>query len=165
LLNAFKKLGKKPLSFNEEYSLESLWHEILHNRQTLTQWVGPGDIRHAVMETMNQWVARRTYGEMMTTLGGFSPIHMEAIKAGGHGYRLWVANFDALLGRLKLSDADVLEDLRAMHTGVEGYSYIDPLAKLLATKAGAPEKEALIKSAIRHLRKSSGDFDWWLNSL
>ena len=33
LVNAFKKLeGKESLTFNEEYAIEALWHEILHNK-------------------------------------------------------------------------------------------------------------------------------------
>ncbi|MEI7589939.1 MAG: hypothetical protein WCJ49_01275 [Deltaproteobacteria bacterium] len=41
LTNAMSAIGNRALSFSEEYSLESLWHELLHNQQLKTLALSP----------------------------------------------------------------------------------------------------------------------------
>ena len=76
-------LGKE-LTFNQEYAIESLWHEMRHAAA-----VGWKDIRKktreltVVMEAVNQFCARRTYGQLLSALGG---------KA----YKIWVKNIESI---------------------------------------------------------------------
>lgn len=98
-----------PLSFNQEYSVEGLWHELLHAKSSTP----PRRLnRFALqdMETLNQFTARHTYPELLKALGG-TPIHQAAILERGYGYKDWVANFRAKIARLGLSEAEVLADL------------------------------------------------------
>ena len=136
LLSAFKKLGKKDLTFNEEYALESLWHEINHNRQIWGKRVPKWDIRNVMMETTNQWVSRRTYPEMLDRLGGFKPKWQKEIIESGYGYEDWVRRMDNLVGRLGLTDQDVIEDIKQLHLETDRVNYMEPLADILAEKSG-----------------------------
>lgn len=153
LHNAFRKMGITPLSFNEEYCLESLWHEIMHNRQT------QGALRYrkrhyrtVLMETVNQWVSRRTYGRMMSELGEYAPEWQEQIKKRGHGYGIWVGKLDRLLNRLGLGD-EILVDIEKIHGNAEHYDYARPLAKLLAKKSGNWDQKDNIKACLKSIRE------------
>jgi len=112
LTAALKKLSTgQELSFTEEYSIESLWHVILHNRATGQQYVSQFSIQHITMETLNQFVARHTYTEFLEKLGG-KPAHASRILKEGIGYRYRVENFRSLLQELKIDEAAILGRLR-----------------------------------------------------
>ena len=52
----------KPLTEHHEYAIESLWHEILHNRQTGEEALFNLDQRNPIRllsETLNQYVSSR----------------------------------------------------------------------------------------------------------
>ncbi len=146
---ALQNLGREPLTFNQEYALESLWHEINHNRQPWTWRAGRLDARTTVMETVNQWVSRRTYPEMLEHLGGFKPEHLEAITTGGYGYNGWIRNFDGLLAALGVEDGAILEDVYKMLLTVDRMEYMDELAGILAKTSG--RDAAKIKTCLKRL--------------
>lgn len=64
-LSAIKKGDK--LTFKQEYSVESLWHEILHAK-TKTKPFSLSKIGTQEMETVNQFVARHTYDSFLKSL-------------------------------------------------------------------------------------------------
>ena len=97
------------LTFDQEYAIEALWHEILHARSA-TPPRKLKDYQVREMETLNQFVARHTYSELLG-LFGVSPVHVEAILEKGYGYKEWVANFRAKLKSLGIAEEQAVADL------------------------------------------------------
>lgn len=155
LLNAFKKLGTgKKLSFNEEYSLESLWHEIQHNNQKFTARIPDKDhYSYALMETINQWVSRRTYPRMMNKLGGYEPAHLEKVQSDGYGYGMYISRFDALLKTLGVDGMEILSKMERMHREIGAFDYEPELRRLLSGKSGKDEKK--ISQCLKAIREKS----------
>jgi hypothetical protein len=94
----------EPLSFNEEYGIETLWHEILHNSQKYTQPDGMSVERLRVVEGLHQALARQSYPTLMTALGA-QAAHQEAIRKSGLSYPKSTASYYVLLGQIGLLDA------------------------------------------------------------
>lgn len=88
-LGAIKK-GTE-LTFNQEYAVESLWHEILHAK-TKSKPVSLNRFQVQNMETINQFVARHSYSDFITRLGGKS-YHKAEILDRGYGYSRWISDF------------------------------------------------------------------------
>ena len=94
------------MTFNQEYALESLWHEIRHAGA-----VGWGDIsnitklRKDIMETINQFCARHSYGYFVKSLGGKAN-HIYDIIKGGYGYSDKIANFQHLLKYMNITQEE-----------------------------------------------------------
>ncbi len=79
----------QPLTEHHEYAIESLWHEILHNRQTGTENLLRLDQRNPIRvlsETLNQYVSRLSYGGFIERLGG-KAVHQDWVMANGYGYQ------------------------------------------------------------------------------
>jgi hypothetical protein len=82
LIGAMQKIRNgKALTFNEEYSVESLWHEINHNRARGNSVI-KGQNGLMQMETLNQFVSRHTYPDFIQTLGGRHSIRQIYWKKG-----------------------------------------------------------------------------------
>jgi SPP1 gp7 family putative phage head morphogenesis protein len=92
-LGAIKK-GQK-LTFKQEYTVESLWHEILHAK-TKTKPFNLTITGVREMETVNQFVARHTYDNFLKSLGGTAR-YKGKILDEGIGYQQHVADFRKLL--------------------------------------------------------------------
>jgi hypothetical protein len=61
-----------PLTFNQEYALEALWHGINHNRQlglSSLRGMSRTALPEQLMETVNQFTSRHTYGELLAGMG------------------------------------------------------------------------------------------------
>lgn len=97
------------LSFNEEYAMESMWHEILHAKSKTP----PRRLTTAQtesMETVNQFVARHTYPDFISKLGGQAS-NQEDIMENGYGYASWIRNFRNRLRRNGISEELALKEL------------------------------------------------------
>jgi len=108
LVNALDKIKNGVvLSQHEEYSIEVLWHEILHLKSRNTVMLPPIDsvdgFTRASLETINQLVARKTYPKFLKQLGGDS-LHQEWIINEGYGYSATVKNIRKLLGVLNIDN-------------------------------------------------------------
>jgi SPP1 gp7 family putative phage head morphogenesis protein len=104
---AIKK--KEPLSFKQEYAVESMWHEILHAKTKSS----PGKLSSAEtqsMETLNQFCARHTYDQFLEKLGG-KAAHKAEILENGYGYKTWVKEFRSTLDRNGIQESQALDDL------------------------------------------------------
>lgn len=101
--------GEK-LTFNQEYSVESLWHEILHAR-TVSPPTKLTRLQTEHMETVNQFVARNTYDEFLKLLGGKAS-HKADILENGYGYKTWVANFRKRLAELGIYEKAAVKFLQ-----------------------------------------------------
>ena len=97
------------LTFNQEYSIEALWHEILHAKTQSP----PRELTVAqteAMETVNQFVARHTYSEFIETLGG-KATHKKTILDKGYGYTSWITDFRKRLKTNGISEKTALTEL------------------------------------------------------
>lgn len=113
------KSGKK-MTFNQEYSFESLWHEILHAKtKTSPGKLSPVGVKN--METVNQFVARHTYPEFIKKLGG-EAIHQKEILENGYGYKSWITDFRENLKSRNIDEKKAAKDL--MPFLMEDYSTI-----------------------------------------
>jgi hypothetical protein len=126
-------------------STESLWHEIVHNRQKIAYTGGQNTLLTRSMEIVTQWTARRTYPEFLQSLGA-KPIHLESIKKDGLGYGWYITNFDRLLKTLEIDEAALLQEMQRIIDAVPRDKYLDELAAFLSKESGI--KKSVIRQAI-----------------
>lgn len=115
LVSAFKKIqNKETLNFDEEYSIEVLWHELLHvkskNRTILPKVEDPDGFVRVALETINQFVARKTYrNEFLRRIGGMNNIeNYKWIMSNGYGYKTAVLNLRLLLSYAQIQEGDFI---------------------------------------------------------
>lgn len=84
-----QKEGNK-LSFNQEYAVETLWHEMTHG---ITGIISTKNIigEEPLYEGIVQMIARSTYPELMGVLG-MAPLHQSEILSGGLSYPVVTRN-------------------------------------------------------------------------
>lgn len=149
LADALRNIGSDiPLTQNQECAMECLWHEINHNKQ-ITAIIPKGTPEHALMETINQWMSRRTYWQMGDTIHGWAPVHEEWVRRNAYGYQTMVKRFDRMLSALGITDDQILLDLVGIHSGISQDAWVDPVVALLSKISGKPA--AKIKQAIQSL--------------
>lgn len=84
---AFKKLNNgKTLTFNEEYSIECLFHESVHAGATKRIDALPGSIGDIIFETCTQLYARERYTKVLK-LFNVEALNAEKIRIDGLGYQ------------------------------------------------------------------------------
>lgn len=124
-----------PLEFEEEYGLESLWHEILHNAQqdVIRSSTPPEQIR--LMEGLHQVLARQTYPRLLRALG-IDPKHLRQVRESGPAYPKSAGGMTALLRAAGLMDADfaLADEVLAALLQIDRES---PLAEILTRLASA----------------------------
>jgi len=109
----------RPLTFKQEYAIESLWHEIRHasakgwyshHQRFIDKDIAyPG--RTVAMETVNQFCARMTYEHLLKQLGAESR-HKNEIMTRGLGYGTNVNNLNYLIEKLNLSQKQVFNHFK-----------------------------------------------------
>lgn len=152
LKSAWNKLAEgRSLTWEEEYACESLWHEITHNRQKRSSL---GDVGLRYMETVTQWTARRTYHQMLESLGGKAE-HQADIKKNGLGYGSWIRNFDRLLEALGVDEAVVLPAMKDMIVNLRMDEYGQALVDFLSKESGV--KKSAVRAALS--RTDKGNFE------
>lgn len=160
LKSAWNKIARgQPLTFNEEYCIESLWHETVHNRQRPTSAGANPSRTRTIMETVTQWVARRTYTGFLTKLGG-NATHQPQIISGGYGYSGWIRRFDRFLGALGVKDeAALLAHLETVIKNNDRKKYQkDVTDYLFRNQAGKADKKA-INEILKNLDKPDAVFE------
>jgi hypothetical protein len=106
LNRAVQKSGtKEALSFNEEYALETLWHEL--NHMTYQHRVPSSVKANTVLESAVQFHARYSYQQLLTELN-LPATHQQKIIANGYAYDVEVANFRTLIAALNLDDLSIV---------------------------------------------------------
>ena len=103
MANIAKNKKDAVLTFNQEYALESLWHEIRHASAFGWKNVAnkAGDLMNS-MELINQFCARKSYKSFVQSLGGKAS-HEKKIMEKGYGYAISVQNFCFLLKKMDIS--------------------------------------------------------------
>lgn len=94
----------KSLTFNQEYAIEGLWHEILHAGAVGWKEQGKHDLAQIMpMEIINQFCARRSYQKLLRALGA-EPVHQQNILLNGYGYKDELKKFLLFLNSHKITD-------------------------------------------------------------
>lgn len=107
LLQAFRKLKEgKELIISEEAAIQALWHEILHFRAEKPFAIKPSKDDLLFMETLNEFVARHTYDELLKLFGARPKFKAEFVK-NCIGYQLLVEKFTELNRYLRLKAEEI----------------------------------------------------------
>jgi hypothetical protein len=139
LVAAIGKTGSSlPLTAHEEYAIEGLWHEILHN-QSINTSIKPSMRGQAhdtiIIEAVNQLVARRTYAKFMQELTGIAACHTEWVLTEGYGYNFYVTNLRTLLDLLAYEDAFIEHAYKELMLGYQDFT--DRISDILSTNSGS----------------------------
>ena len=109
LISAFKKLNnRQELSFFEEYSIETLFHEGLHSKAKGLVYIKQGSFQEVIMEVCTQLYAREKY-DLILRKFGVRAVNKDLIRDNGLGYHdtcialrpLFKKNNTLQLGELK----------------------------------------------------------------
>lgn len=125
LVDAIEKISaKSSLAFNEEYALETLWHEMMHVRTGITT---PRLVmgEEPLNEGMVQLAARHTYQALMVELGGTTNHQVEILQKG-YSYPIVTTNLLELINQAGISGAEVEAIILSY-----GNDYLEPLKALL----------------------------------
>lgn len=86
LLSAFQKLkNKDTLTFNEEYAIESLFHESIHSKAKFIDKIEKYSLDEAIMESCTQLYARERYIKILNHYG-VEAVNHDDIRKYGYGY-------------------------------------------------------------------------------
>jgi hypothetical protein len=155
LFGAFARCASgQALTREEEYALESLWHEIWHNRQTGMDQVAKLPKEHPTRlfaETLNQVVARLTYPRFVERLGGKAH-HQDWVMANGYGYASLVQRFRRVVAVLGLD----LGDLATINVQADLLRGTEIVSRRLAKKSGMAQ--TTIQAALDRLTAPESRF-------
>jgi len=146
----------RALTFNEEYSLESLWNEFRH-----ASAVGWKDLRNKTdnlvdtMEAVNQFCARRTYGTFVKAIGG-KVNNKKAIIENGYGYRCSVANLGKIFKEYNISENSAHAYLKDVIINTPYEDIFESVTEFLISR-GAQRTTA--ENLLKGLRLSGKSFD------
>jgi len=144
LFGGLAKCAKRqPLTKDEEYALESLWHEIWHNRQTGMDAVMHLTSAHPVRrfaETLNQAVARLTYPRFVERLGG-QAVHQAWVIDNGYGYAATVSRLWQIVRECGLSPLGVAGEFAAVNRGANLLEGSRQVAKRLGRRSAYPSEK------------------------
>ena len=133
-----------PLTFNQEYAVELLWHEALHFQAEKIEQGG------LLVETLTQFMARHTYPKLLKAMGA-DPLHAQAIIEKGYGYPEWVDNFRALLAHAGLPEEKVVMEVLPLLLSGTDATLASKVATWLEHQTG--RRAGLWKKSLRLLRK------------
>jgi len=112
LRSALQKLkANQPLTFNEEYALESLWHELNHLRPKGVVLFDKKEV--IVMEMINQFYSRHTFDKLFVKrIKPDAKLQFKKkILEEGYGYNSLVQNFRYLLKRIGVKEKEAVKEL------------------------------------------------------
>lgn len=154
----FKVARKEALTFNEEYALESIWHEIWHGRAkgwSYAEYKKAKGVYRDSMETINQFLARRSYDNFMKAIGGTAK-HSAKVYAEGYGYRGYERNFNKLLAELKIPEKDVIEHFKEFLLNNQYQDIRGELASFIGKKTG---RKSGVKKLVDSMFDSNSVFE------
>jgi len=171
LISAMNKIGKgQALTFNEEYAIEALWHEIGHLRVKDYVFLGRGSTGQICMETVNQFTARHSYDGFLKQLGG-TAAHKDAVLENGYGYSIWVKNFRTLVNKIGVDEMVIAPKLEKKIAAsyrhvikdttktLAGESVRNKKLKTLSEmKTALREERNRVREALGYLEKDNQDF-------
>ncbi|MBR8535407.1 hypothetical protein KDU71_07530 [Carboxylicivirga sediminis] len=161
LKEAFVAIQKnKPLTFNQEYAVESLWHEIRHaGAKGWHHYKYGTDLRKVPMETLNQFCARHSYDGFLKQLGG-KAYHQKAIIEEGFGYKNLLDNFRTALKHYSIDEKvayNYFKDIIQSKPYEDMSSYIATFFKQYNVKAANAISECLYWRKSEFMKLLKGD--------
>jgi SPP1 gp7 family putative phage head morphogenesis protein len=154
LANAIAKANTaQKLTFNEEYAVETLWHEIKHSIYKHQELPTKATLKSAI-EAIVQFTARHSYTSILTELK-LTESNQQRIIYGGYAYDIEVANFRKLLDILGLDEKEiaVVTD-RILNNNEEINLLVQEVSAELSTLTGYSASR--ISYALKSLENVSG---------
>ena len=143
--SALGKIGRRKeedITFEEADAMATLWHEITHNRN-VCGFPALNTKQTAVMELMNEFVARKTLPEFYKALGCKNTPHEEFMSnRKSTGYNSRVLAYDYVIKTLKLDAEKVLESAK------------NNLFNLEYTEQDIAAKQALLDGGLNKLKRT-----------
>jgi hypothetical protein len=140
LRSALQKLkANQPLTFNEEYVLKSLWHELNHLRARIGGYLD-SQVENIVKETINEFYTRHTFYELFVKrIKPNAKLQFKKrILEEGYGYRFHVQNFRYLLKRIGVKEKEAVKELEKIL--LDDYTLLyERVVAWIAEKAKLPE--------------------------
>lgn len=159
LKTALDKIRKNvDLTFEEEYSIESFYHEILHCKAKQWEKLKPhykGDYKRTAMETVNQFVSRHEYKGFIERLGG-KALNQQQVLDNGIGYSNWVGRFRDFIKASGVKEADACSYLKGKLLSGKYGELDDVLANFIKQNSG-DLLSAYSNDAILECLESGGD--------
>ena len=163
-----------PLSAPQESMIKTLWHEIGHNRQTGLSGAkyATGSTTEILIETTNEFIALRTYPQLLRAIGGGEARHMAAVRADS-GYEQQVRRLEAVMKAVGLTPDAMLAEVERVsfkepiNNGKES-TILKNISKAIeqAVRAqGGKTSMTKISHAINSIRENQQKFDAALKSL
>ena len=134
------KMGQS-LSFHEEYAVETLWHEMVHERtgiRAARRVVGQEPLEEGVI----QLAARSTYPRLLAVLGGGNPAHQAAILERGWAYPQVTRNLVEMTRRAGIAGEQIEQILVQ-----QGQQWLEPLIGLLSVGLNTKRAGSLLRYA------------------
>jgi hypothetical protein len=134
------------MTFLQEYGLETLWHEVLHNNQRFQMPASLSVGHWRLTEGLTQVIARQTYPEFLSSLG-VSAAYLQEIRVSGPGYPATSSRLSEVLRRLGFLDIrhtiadEVLAALRRINVETTHVNIRELLALELAALSGGSASE------------------------
>lgn len=154
------KAGKS-LAFAEEYAIETLWHEIGHNRQAqiMVDLMPAG--QRIIAESLRQTLARQTYPALLQAFGTDAR-HLVAIRDKGLSYskssgtlKKLLINIGAMDSQLTLP-AGLLAELEAIDKQADWPNMLGQLVQTLSVRY--PHHRGLIANTLNRLADANYDY-------
>jgi len=140
LRSALQKLkANKPLTFNEEHALESLWHELNHLRPRIVV-IQNSQTQILIMETINEFYSRHTFYELFVKrIKPDAKLQFkERILEEGYGYNPLVQNFRYMLKKIGVKEKEAVKELEKIL--LDDYTLLyKRVVAWIAEKAKLPE--------------------------
>ena len=119
------------LTFNNEYALETVWHEMMHGMTQITA-IRLELGKESLEEGLVQAISRLSYPELLTTLG-YQARHQDHIITDGYAYSRTARNIVALVDAANL-DRKTVTDLFLDHKTAWKEPFAEALSAGLAIK-------------------------------
>lgn len=108
---AFLKIKEgKDLTVMEEEGIRVVWHEICHNKAKEPLVDRKNEFKRKVMETLNEYYARRTYNIYLERLGGRA-LHQAELIEETNGYQELIQPFTKFMRKHNLDDDENLKEV------------------------------------------------------
>lgn len=156
LRGALTRIAKgKELTFDQEYAIESSWHELRH-AGTIGASGQMSKGQTNAMETINQFCARQSYDKLLSAIGG-KATHKTDIITRGFGYRNSVNNFKSLLAKLNITQEMAFSHFEKIIQEKPDESIFDEICSFVVDNSSITKLEA--KIIIRSLSEKKVFFD------
>ncbi len=156
----------KSTTLDQEDAMSTLWHEIMHNKNAISELYKRTKTQTYRMELANEFVSRKTLQTFFKELGGeLQNIDLMNNRVST-GYNTMVRNYDSLIKVSKCNPEKVLSDV-SYHLFNKSYNIqADGLSNAIINNSTIKIKEETVNRAIRLIDKlSEKEFESFLDGI